>query len=167
MALLFFGAPVSRGETERHLLQSGPRTDRLPSYGMEASCVICRGAGPLDVIAELATSWVTAPPRAPLPGYLCVVAKRHVAEPFELGDAESTAFWLESMAVAAVLSELVEPSKMNYEIHGNTIPHLHLHLFPRFAGDPFEGRPVDGRSTSFQRPPEEIARLTAAMARIA
>ncbi|MGB6535125.1 MAG: hypothetical protein WBF58_04100 [Xanthobacteraceae bacterium] len=32
---------------------------------------------------------------------------------------------------------------MNYEIHGNTIPHLHLHIFPRYRGDPFEGRPID------------------------
>jgi len=54
---------------------------------------------------------------------------------------------------------------MNYEIHGNTIPHLHLHLFPRFAGDPFEGRPIDGRTIGFRRSQDEIARLTAAVAR--
>ena len=71
------------------------------------------------------------------------------------------------MAVAAALNELLRPSKMNYEIHGNTIPHLHLHLFPRFAGDPFEGRPIDGRLSAFDRSPEDIARLKAAMASIA
>ncbi len=129
--------------------------------------MICRNGRPLDVIAELATTWVTAPPSAPLPGYVCVVAKRHVAEPFELDEAESAASWSESMAVAAALSELIEPSKMNYEIHGNTIPHLHLHLFPRFAGDPFEGGPIDGSSTAFRRSPGEIARLTVAIARVA
>jgi diadenosine tetraphosphate (Ap4A) HIT family hydrolase len=133
---------------------------------MEASCVICRDARPLDVIAELATTWVTAPLNAPLPGYVCVVAKRHVAEPFELNEAESTVFWSESMAVAAVVSELLKPSKMNYEIHGNTIPHLHLHLFPRFAGDPFEGHPIDGRSAGFKRSSDQIARLTAAIERV-
>jgi diadenosine tetraphosphate (Ap4A) HIT family hydrolase len=52
---------------------------------------------------------------------------------------------------------------MNYEIHGNTIPHLHLHLFPRFAGDPFQGRPIDGRSTAVVRSPADIARLRAAI----
>lgn len=132
---------------------------------MEASCVICRNARPLDVIAELATTWVTASPTAPLPGYVCVVAKRHVAEPFELREEESAAFWSESMAVAAAVNELIKPSKMNYEIHGNTIPHLHLHLFPRFAGDPFEGRLIDGRSTGFKRSAREIARLAAAIER--
>ena len=35
-------------------------------------------------------------------------------------------------------------TKMNYEVHGNTIPHLHMHFFPRYAGDPFETRLADG-----------------------
>jgi diadenosine tetraphosphate (Ap4A) HIT family hydrolase len=35
--------------------------------------------------------------------------------------------------------------KLNWEIHGNTIPHLHAHLFPRYVGDRFEGRPIDAR----------------------
>jgi diadenosine tetraphosphate (Ap4A) HIT family hydrolase len=131
---------------------------------METSCVICLNGGPLDVIADLPTTWVTAAPSAPLPGYVCVVAKRHVAEPFELDEPEFTDFWTESMWVAAALNDLVQPSKMNYEIHGNTIPHLHLHLFPSFAGDPFEGRPIDGRITAFDRSPEDIARLRAAIA---
>jgi len=37
------------------------------------------------------------------------------------------------------------PRKLNYEIHGNTIEHLHLHVFPRFEGDAFAGRPIDPR----------------------
>ena len=105
--------------------------------------------------------------RAVLPWYTCVVAKRHVAEPYELDEPELSAFWIESMAVAAALSELAQPSKMNYEIHGNTIPHLHLHLFPRFDGDPFQGRPIDGRSAAFERSPQDIARLSVAMRSLA
>ena len=34
---------------------------------------------------------------------------------------------------------------MNYEIHGNTIPHLHMHLFPRYVGDAFENQPINPR----------------------
>jgi diadenosine tetraphosphate (Ap4A) HIT family hydrolase len=122
---------------------------------METTCVICLNGGPLDVIADLPTTWVTAAPSAPLPGYVCVVAKRHVAEPFELDEPEFTAVWTESMSVAAALNGLVQASKMNYEIHGNTIRHLHLHLFPRFVGDPFEGR----RSTE-ESPPSIVPHRT-------
>jgi diadenosine tetraphosphate (Ap4A) HIT family hydrolase len=133
---------------------------------VEPDCVVCRQGKPLDVISELPTVWVTAPVKAPLPAYACVVAKRHVVEPFELDEPAMTAFWAESMSVAAALTELIRPLKMNYEIHGNTIPHLHLHLYPRFAGDPFEGRPIDGRSAAFERSLDDIERLRDAVARL-
>jgi diadenosine tetraphosphate (Ap4A) HIT family hydrolase len=132
-----------------------------------ADCVICQQGGPLDVIAELPAVWVSAPVRAVLPGYTCVVARRHVEEPFELPEPDAAAFWAESMSVAAAIHALVQPLRMNYEIHGNSIPHLHLHLYPRLVGDPFEGRPIDGRNTAFKRSPAEIARLRAAVGRLA
>jgi diadenosine tetraphosphate (Ap4A) HIT family hydrolase len=44
-----------------------------------------------------------------------------------------------SMAVAKVTGAV----KMNYEIHGNSLPHLHMHFFPRYRGDQFEGQPIN------------------------
>jgi diadenosine tetraphosphate (Ap4A) HIT family hydrolase len=128
------------------------------------ACPICTRGVPLDVIADLAATWVTAGARAPLPGYACVVSKRHAVEPFHLPVAELTAFWNEAMAVARILCDLFEPTKMNYEIHGNTIPHLHMHLFPRFAGDPYAGGPIDPRCSSFTRSPGDLERLQKAVA---
>lgn len=64
-----------------------------------------------------------------------------------------------------------EPRKMNYEIHGNTIPHLHLHIFPRSrairlsgarsirmrsrrrADRPMRSRPSEARSPKLMREP--------------
>jgi diadenosine tetraphosphate (Ap4A) HIT family hydrolase len=107
---------------------------------------------------------VTAPAAAPLPGYVCVVSKRHVVEPFHLSDAESAAFWADCMHISKALAAALEPSKMNYEIHGNTIPHLHLHLYPRYPGDPYAGRPIDGHSTQFERSQEDLDRIRRAIA---
>jgi diadenosine tetraphosphate (Ap4A) HIT family hydrolase len=47
--------------------------------------------------------------------------------------------------VAGALQEITGAVKMNYEIHGNTSPHLHVHLFPRYRGDPFENGPINPR----------------------
>lgn len=47
--------------------------------------------------------------------------------------------------VAGAVHAITGAVKVNYEIHGNTIPHLHVHLFPRYRGDPFEGGPIDPR----------------------
>src|SRR4051812_5902139 len=96
-------------------------------------------------------------------GYACVVARRHVAEPFQLPDDEMVAFWRESMAVARALSSLFEPRKMNYEIHGNSMPHLHLHLYPRFTGDPFEGRPIAMDNPAFSRTADDLRRMADAI----
>jgi diadenosine tetraphosphate (Ap4A) HIT family hydrolase len=126
-------------------------------------CPICAEGEPLDVIVELQTVWVTAAPDAPLPGYVCVVAKRHVDEPYQLPREEMLAFWDESMLVARRLAVHVAASKMNYEIHGNTMRHLHLHLYPRFEGDPFEGRPIDGQQRLFRRTPGELEKLGQAL----
>ena len=63
------------------------------------------------------------------------------------------------MLVARALGTELRPKKMNYEIHGDTVPHLHLHLFPRTLDDPLAGRPIDGTALLFERSPEDLARL--------
>ena len=122
-------------------------------------CIICRSGAPLDVIAEFQNSWATAPEEVPLAGYVCVVARRHVVEPYQLPGPELQAFWSESMLVAEAVASVVHPVKMNYEIHGNTLPHLHLHLFPRQIDDPYVGGSVDPRVGSFTRPAGEESAL--------
>ena len=122
-------------------------------------CPICLGAPPADQVAELPTAWVTAPASAPLPGYACVISKRHVVEPFDLPNRQRARFWEDAMVVAEALTDLFHPVKMNYEIHGNTIPHLHVHLFPRFRGDPYEGGPIDPSHASFVRSPVQVDKI--------
>jgi diadenosine tetraphosphate (Ap4A) HIT family hydrolase len=53
---------------------------------------------------------------------VCVVARNHYVEPFEMPPAEQAQFWQEAMAIAAAVDRVVKPIKMNYEIHGNTLP---------------------------------------------
>lgn len=108
-------------------------------------CPICQSGGPWGVLAELSHTWVTGAAEAPVRGYLCVWSKRHVTEPFQLAlGGEQTGFFQEAMAVAEALYTEFQPTKLNYEIHGNTLPHLHLHLFPRYPDDAF-GRPAHQR----------------------
>lgn len=121
-------------------------------------CPICKRGKPLDVIRELSALWITAPLATPLPGYLCLVAKRHVREPFQLPERERDSFWANVDTVAKAMSDRLEPSKINYEIHGNSLEHLHLHMYPRSPGDRFEGRPIDG-SDRQPRSAEDLNRL--------
>ena len=125
-----------------------------------SACPICeRGGAPPDTIAELAVSWVTSGlGPVPVRGYACVVAKRHVVEPYELEGDERAAFWEDVLVAAEAIARHLRSAKMNYEIHGNTIPHLHVHLLPRGLGDGYgEAGPM--------RTPEELEALRAAFAR--
>jgi diadenosine tetraphosphate (Ap4A) HIT family hydrolase len=44
--------------------------------------------------------------------------------------------------VARALATVNRPLKMNYELLGNQVPHIHWHLIPRLAADPAVGGPV-------------------------
>jgi diadenosine tetraphosphate (Ap4A) HIT family hydrolase len=75
-------------------------------------------------------------------GYTLVIWRgRHVNEPTELDEAQAAGYWAEVLAVARALIRVYAPLKMNYETLGNSVPHLHTHLLPRFIDDPRPGQP--------------------------
>lgn len=75
-------------------------------------------------------------------GYAIVIWRgRHVTEPTELSAAEASGYWSEVLATARALITVYQPLKMNYETLGNSLPHLHTHLVPRFTEDPRPGQP--------------------------
>lgn len=74
------------------------------------------------------------------PGHTLVIPRRHIGSFFELTDAERTCM-LELLAQAkAELDRSFQPDGFNIGINdgaaaGQTVPHLHLHLIPRYLGD--------------------------------
>jgi diadenosine tetraphosphate (Ap4A) HIT family hydrolase len=110
------------------------------------ACPVCLRGRPLDVVCELEAAWVTMNERAPMRGYACLVSKRHVVELHDLGESEGAAFMRDTQRLSRAIATVTGAVKLNYEIHGNTLPHLHVHVFPRYRGDPFEGGPIDPRA---------------------
>jgi diadenosine tetraphosphate (Ap4A) HIT family hydrolase len=110
------------------------------------SCPICVGGKPLDVVAEMEASWVTMSEDAVARGYVCLVSKVHVVELHELGDSQSESFMRDARRLSRAVAAATGALKLNYEIHGNTIPHLHMHIYPRYRGDAFEGCPIDPKA---------------------
>jgi diadenosine tetraphosphate (Ap4A) HIT family hydrolase len=122
--------------------------ERWAKWVRGEDCPICRHVEEgIDVaVAELEVSRVMMPEDAPMRGYAWMPFRRHVVELHELTDEEGAAFMRDIRRVSRALAAVTGAVKLNYEIHGNTVPHLHLHLFPRYVGDPFEGGPIDARS---------------------
>jgi len=75
-------------------------------------------------------------------GYTVVIWRgRHVAEPTELDDEEAAQYWREVLHVGRALESHLQPVKLNYDLLGNALPHLHTHVIPRYADDPKPGWP--------------------------
>jgi len=75
-------------------------------------------------------------------GYSVVVWRgRHVAEPTELSAEEASQYWLEVLEVGRRIERRLDPIKLNYDLLGNSLPHLHTHIVPRYADDPKPGWP--------------------------
>ena len=66
---------------------------------------------------------------------------RHVAEPTELSPEEAARYWREVLLAGRAIERVMRPVKMNYDILGNSLPHLHTHLVPRYEDDPRPGWP--------------------------
>ena len=69
-------------------------------------------------------------------GYCVVVSRTHARELGDLVDDERRAYLDEMCLVARAISQAFSPHKLNYELLGNQVPHLHWHLFARYADDP-------------------------------
>jgi diadenosine tetraphosphate (Ap4A) HIT family hydrolase len=108
-------------------------------------CVMCdkygRSGGPLH-IADLALSRVFLHEDQFFPGYVLLVLRRHVTELYDLPAADRATLIEEVSRVAQALAQVFRPVKMNYELLGNMVPHIHWHLVPRLATDPGLRSPI-------------------------
>src|SRR5262245_38869724 len=76
-------------------------------------------------------------------GHAIVVFRdRHVADFTTLTTAEVAAYWRDVHNVARMIERVFAPCHMNYQLLGNLVPHLHVHLVPRYVDDPAPGRPL-------------------------
>jgi diadenosine tetraphosphate (Ap4A) HIT family hydrolase len=86
----------------------------------------------------------------------CVVAYRaHVNELFELPEAELGIFMQDVAHAAKAIRDAFDAKKINYGAYSDKLPHLHLHLVPKYVDGPSWG-------TTFTMMPEPKQLLAAA-----
>lgn len=138
-----------------------------------AGCVLCAFVADEDpawgvrvYTGRVANGYLSV--RGQLPGYCWVIWRDgHVCEPTDLEPATAQAFFADMLIVGRAVTELLRPAKMNYEILGNKVPHLHAHVVPRPQVDPSPNGPTpwtfldDGRL-----PVSQVEHLTADLRRL-
>jgi diadenosine tetraphosphate (Ap4A) HIT family hydrolase len=115
---------------------------------MATDCTLCQRLLSAEAIPghelvwEFAHSVAFLGPWQYYQGYCVLVARRHATELSQLQDGERRAYLDEMCRLARAIETSFRPDKLNYELLGNQVGHLHWHLFPRYASDPDRLRPV-------------------------
>ena len=105
-------------------------------------CLICQRIALIKegknryFVKELKSGYVVLGDHQYYKGYTLLLSKVHTNELHKLRPEERTQF-LEDMAlVSEAVYKAFKPSKLNYELLGNSDSHLHWHIFPRYLDDP-------------------------------
>ncbi len=113
-----------------------------------ADCPLCQKLTGLrnvpadDVVWEFPRSVAFLGPWQYYRGYCVLVSRQHAAELFELDQEERRGYLDEMCLLARAIGDCFRPWKLNYELLGNQVPHLHWHIFPRSREDPDRLQPV-------------------------
>ena len=109
----------------------------------------------------------------PVDGYSTVMFRGgHVADPVDLTPEETVGFWAEVGVAAKAIEAVFQPCHLNYQLLGNAVPHVHVHVVPRYLDDGDPERPLG--SAAWERaarvPAEalrqQVDRLKAAVSKV-
>jgi diadenosine tetraphosphate (Ap4A) HIT family hydrolase len=105
-----------------------------------SDCPFCNPDSDREVIIET-TDVYSVYDRFPVTtGHALIIPKRHCADYFELTEEEQTFCWNMVSELKNILTKKYHPDGYNIGINvneaaGQTIPHVHIHLIPRYFGD--------------------------------
>jgi diadenosine tetraphosphate (Ap4A) HIT family hydrolase len=106
-----------------------------------------------DFVAELKSCYVILGDQQFYRGYCVLLAKLHATEMY-LMPADTARMLSDEMRLAAeAIATVVKPWKMNYECLGNSEPHVHWHLFPRYETDQMRRVPIWLRAETERKVP--------------
>jgi diadenosine tetraphosphate (Ap4A) HIT family hydrolase len=117
-------------------------TSTKPACGICAMIDRIKADSFRDFIAELSSCYVILGDRQFYRGYCVLFAKLHATELYLMPADAARLLSDEMRLVAEAIATVVKPWKMNYECLGNSEPHVHWHLLPRYETDQMRHGPV-------------------------
>jgi diadenosine tetraphosphate (Ap4A) HIT family hydrolase len=107
---------------------------------MSYTCGVC-GFELWHFIAQFDASVVGLVDDDRFPGRCIVVLREHYDHLDEVPPALAGALFADAAAVGRVLRSELGATRVNYAALGNTDPHTHVHVIPRYATDPLPNKP--------------------------
>lgn len=111
-----------------------------PSYLQDPECPFCYPDPSREIIAESSMAYAIFDMFPVSKGHALIIPRKHCADYFELSSEEQSACWQLVNEVKILVDNLYHPNGYNVGINinpsaGQTIPHVHIHLIPRYSGD--------------------------------
>jgi len=88
----------------------------------------------MEFVADLEVSTLFITKDQSYKGRCIVGLNDHKTELFQLEPDELQAFSRDMARAAKALYEVFKPGKINYAAFGDTYPHVHFHLVPKYEG---------------------------------
>ena len=76
-------------------------------------------------------------------GRCIVMLKGHKTEYFQMTPEENAGYFAELAKVAKAIYDLYQPDKLNYATYGDGVPHVHVHVVPKYKDGLNWGSPFD------------------------
>ncbi len=110
----------------------------------QVSCKTCSGTWPRQdhFITDLQSCKAYLHEDQFFPVWTILVLRRHATELFQLTSHERAQLIEDVNRVANILAAVYHAKKINYELLGNQLPHIHWHIIPRLTDDPSPLEPV-------------------------
>ena len=104
---------------------------------MSSNCIFCRK---VDLIHEGKLTFISMDKYPASPGHLLVVPNRHVPDYFDCTKQEIKELWEMIHHAKKIIEKNHQPDSYNIGINvskaaGQSVPHTHIHLIPRYIGD--------------------------------
>ncbi len=115
---------------------------------LQKDCLICdrisdirNNTNPYFVV-ELNASYVVLGDHQFYKGYTLLLSKIHTEELHLLPKTYKEELLKEIAIVGEAIYKAFKPRKLNYELLGNEVTHLHWHIFPRYKNDQNPTQPI-------------------------
>jgi diadenosine tetraphosphate (Ap4A) HIT family hydrolase len=106
----------------------------------QLDCPFCNPDSERELILESATAYAIFDKFPVNNGHTLIIPKKHCSDYFELSFKEQAACWYMLNKAKEILIQKFNPDGFNIGINinesaGQTVPHVHIHLIPRYKGD--------------------------------
>lgn len=104
---------------------------------MSSECIFCRR---VDLVHQGKLSFISLDKFPASPGHMLIIPNRHVPNYFDCTQEEVRDLWDNVNLAKQMVEEKHKPDSYNIGINvskvaGQSVPHTHIHLIPRYEGD--------------------------------